>query len=78
MDTLSQVSGRFHAPVLDLNRESPFLDSDFSDTCHMRASGGKKLLDLVSAAMAKDPQIIRALKDSKAASKLATFGRTIY
>jgi hypothetical protein len=77
MHSLAEVSSRFGAPVLDLSQRGQFTDADFSDTCHMQASGGKKLLDLISSEIAA-PEIARSIRVSRRASKLATFGRTIY
>ena len=78
MDCLTSASRHFHASLLDLNGSGAFSLSDFSDTCHMQAAGGKKLLDLVAAELARKPEMARSIGFPGRASKVAAFGRTIY
>ncbi len=47
LETLKKTARKYHFQLLDLNHSDIFRSTDFSDTCHMRGSGGKKLLDLI-------------------------------
>jgi hypothetical protein len=46
------LAEQYHAPFLDLNDGKTFDQGDFRDTAHMRASGGRKLVDSVVKRMA--------------------------
>ena len=58
IETLRLVSAQYSTPLLDLNSLHEFKDEDFADSCHMRASGGKKLLNLLGAAIVADPRVV--------------------
>ncbi len=75
LQSLASVSDRYGAPLLDLNSSGKFSDSDFSDTCHMQASGGKKLLDLVSGEIARNPEIAQRLQRLPSGGDLKPGGR---
>lgn len=46
---------------VDLNNSDKFSLSDFMDTVHLHAGGGRKMLDSVASCMAKDEQVCLAL-----------------
>ncbi len=75
---LTDASRQYRIPLLDLNSGGRFSQGDFWDTCHMQATGGKKLLDLLAAEMSKNADIAHAIGVSRGTSKVAAFGRTIY
>jgi hypothetical protein len=59
---------------LDLNDHTVFTTSDFRDTAHMNASGGRKLVDLIVKQIKSDPTLVSCLKNTsqdKRAGKLA-------
>lgn len=49
-------------PLLDLNDGKTFSISDFRDTAHMNAAGGKKLIDAIVHKITSDPALTRALR----------------
>ncbi len=54
---LKQMADKYNCVVVDTNELATFVPQDFTDTCHMDASGGKKLLDIVGEAIATHPQL---------------------
>lgn len=53
---------KFHCPFIDLQKKSAFVRSDFTDMCHMDASGGKKTLDFIADEIAGEPNCVASLK----------------
>lgn len=58
------MAQRKGATIVDLSESPLFARSDFMDTVHLHAGGGKRWLDVVSEAMAGDPRIIASLLKS--------------
>ncbi len=61
---LAAASGactEYGARWTDLSKSGVFAQSDFRDTVHMNATGGKRLLDIVAAAMTGDERLRTAL-----------------
>lgn len=56
---------------IDLQKTGAFNIKDFTDSCHMDASGGRKVMDFVAAEIGKDTRLSAALtnSDSKIAGK---------
>jgi len=48
LDCLRTMAKSHNVPLVDLNGDSRFTHSDFYDTAHMNASGGRKLLDALA------------------------------
>jgi hypothetical protein len=61
VDTLQAVAAKYGCTYVDSNKEKTFVAQDFTDVCHMGASGGAKLLDVVAQAIVNDPAASRAL-----------------
>ncbi len=64
LQVLSLAAQKYGCPLLDLNSGKQFELSDFRDTAHMNASGGKKLVDAIVAQISADKQIKMALDES--------------
>lgn len=56
------AANEFGTAFVDLNSQTVFEKSDFRDTAHMNGSGGKKLIDQVVAAIAKDTALAQHLE----------------
>jgi frataxin-like iron-binding protein CyaY len=69
IETLQAVAAKYGCSFVDSNAKKTFAAQDFTDVCHMGASGGEKLLDVVGQAIASDPAAVRAL--TPVASRLA-------
>ena len=63
VNTMIAESQKYNCPFLDLQNPKEFVLTDFTDMCHMDASGGKKLLDHVAQVISEDPRMIAALKE---------------
>ncbi len=61
LTTVKEQARAFGSPLIDLNNGTAFSISDFRDTAHMNASGGKKLLDAIVATVKADDKIASAL-----------------
>lgn len=61
VSTLKAVAKKFGCTFVDSNTANNFVPMDFTDVCHMGASGGAKLLDVVGQAIADDPAAYKAL-----------------
>ncbi len=48
LDCLRTMAKTHNVPLVDLNGDSRFVHSDFYDTAHMNATGGRKLLDAIA------------------------------
>lgn len=55
---------KWGASCVDLGDDKDFVASDFYDTCHMNASGGKKFVDKIVAALQADKESIAAIKEA--------------
>lgn len=64
VDTLQAVAAKYGCLYVDSNAKQTFVAQDFTDVCHMGASGGKKLLDIVGQAIADDARASMALTPS--------------
>lgn len=56
------------ATVLDFSNSKDFTQSDFGDTVHLHAGGGKRLFDMIIARMAADKNVASILAASAAGS----------
>lgn len=61
---LHETASKWNACCVDLGEDKDFVASDFYDTCHMNADGGRKFVDKVVAAIAKDEPTVAALKNA--------------
>ncbi|MBU6454187.1 MAG: hypothetical protein KGS72_20580 [Cyanobacteria bacterium REEB67] len=61
IETLQAVAAKHQCKFVDSNVGVSYLPTDFTDVCHMGASGGKKLLDVVAGAVASDPAAVSSL-----------------
>ncbi len=61
------------SPLVDLNSRSDFKETDFYDTSHMNATGGKKLLDRIAETIASNTTLSAAI-NSHAPTQLAEHG----
>lgn len=59
------MAKRKGATVLDFSESLEFKQSDFGDTVHLHAGGGKHLFDLVMARLAVDNNVISALQSGQ-------------
>jgi hypothetical protein len=48
LDCLRTMANTHNVPLVDLNGDPRFAHSDFYDTAHMNATGGRKLLDAIA------------------------------
>ncbi len=60
---------------LDLQATGAFDLKDFTDSCHMDASGGRKVMDFVAKEIAKDARLSAALVGPESDSQIAGKGR---
>lgn len=58
---LEEMSQKYHCVMVDTNKLANFVTEDFTDTCHMDASGGKKLLDIIGNAIVSNAQLASRL-----------------
>ena len=63
LDTLRSEAGAAHDQVLDLNTGTKFGISDFRDTAHMNAKGGKKLIDSIVECMMQNESLVSDLSN---------------
>lgn len=70
MQLLKEMSQKYHCVMVDTNTLATFVTEDFTDTCHMDASGGKKLLDIIGNAIASNSQLASRLA-APSATKVA-------
>lgn len=54
---LKNMADKYNCVYIDTNELATFVPEDFTDTCHMDASGGRKLLDVVGAAIGQHAQL---------------------
>jgi hypothetical protein len=78
LEVLRAAENRFHTPFLDLNDDRRFYRADFVDTCHMRGSGGKKLLDCIAQEVRKNPELAKCLEISRDNPTFTAASSTIY
>lgn len=62
MEVMENGARKYGANFLDLQRAGNFELADFTDMCHMDASGGKKALDLIAGALANERSIRQRLE----------------
>lgn len=57
VNLLKTMASKYNCVFVDTNELATFVPEDFTDTCHMDASGGKKLLDIVGTAIGNHAQL---------------------
>lgn len=65
------MARRKGATVLDFSESAEFCQSDFGDTVHLHAGGGKRLFDLILARFSQDNSVLTALRGGRSGIKPA-------
>ncbi len=65
------------ATLIDLSESKDFSQSDFGDTVHLHAGGGKKLFDLMMDRLAKEESVLSALKPVNDKKQIAERGNRL-
>ncbi|SRR5579875_301656 len=71
LSLLASTAAERGCRFVDLNTGGLFRKTDFYDTSHMNASGGRKLLDAVAGAIASDTRLAGALSGAQPERQLA-------
>ncbi|MBX9723387.1 MAG: DUF1574 domain-containing protein [Candidatus Obscuribacterales bacterium] len=75
---LKSATKRENVAFIDLNGDERFLASDYYDTCHLRGTGGKKLVDAMVQEIAKQNELSLCLQDnSRTSPKVKLAGTAI-
>ncbi len=61
VNQMATEARKFNCPFIDLQKTQAFVRSDFTDMCHMDASGGKKTLDFIADEIAGEPSCVASL-----------------
>ncbi|HEY9790083.1 MAG TPA: hypothetical protein V6D22_06785 [Candidatus Obscuribacterales bacterium] len=64
--TLKSQSDKYGCNFIDLDATHQFVRTDYYDTAHMNASGGKRLIDTMVASISANPELVAALKEGGA------------
>lgn len=62
MELMANTARKYDASFLDLQKAGGFDMADFTDMCHMDASGGRKALDLIAKALASERTLRQRLE----------------
>lgn len=62
VNLMAEEAHRNNCPFIDLQKSNKFVLTDFTDMCHMDASGGKKLLNAIAEVVTCHPDLIKDLK----------------
>lgn len=62
MEVMASIARKYDASFLDLQKTGRFEMADFTDMCHMDASGGKKALDLIANSLVNERPLRQRLE----------------
>lgn len=58
---LQALCGKYNVHLESLQKDPDFTENDFRDSCHLVGTGGKKVIDKVTASLAKDQKFVSVL-----------------